>query len=106
MCQRGVGVLAHLNRLLGLALVPVEDDAVVICGHPRLLRGWRVVLSLLSPMVDSQEHSLERWNIQQIWHPDGVHLSVIVFQPELECSNPYEGNALLFHQLVGLPPRV
>ena len=44
-------------------------------------------------MVGSQEHSLEGWNIQQIWHPDGVHLSVIIFQPELECSNPLDGNA-------------
>ena len=44
-------------------------------------------------MVGSQEHSLEGWNIQRIWNPDGVHLSVIIFQPELECSNSLDGNA-------------
>jgi hypothetical protein len=44
-------------------------------------------------MVGSQEHSLEGWNIQQVWHPDGVHLSVVVFQPELECSNSFDDNA-------------
>ena len=71
----------------------VEDDAVVVCGHPCTLRGWCVFLCLLSPMVGSQEHSLEGWNIQKIWHPDGVHLSVIILQPELECSDSLDGNA-------------
>ena len=59
MGQWSVGVLAHLNRLFGLALVPVENDAGVVCGYPRSLRSWFVVLRLLSPMVGSQEHSLE-----------------------------------------------
>ena len=44
-------------------------------------------------MVGSQEHYLEEWNIQQIWHLDGVHLSVIIFRPELECSDSLDGNA-------------
>ena len=88
MCQGDVGVLAQENCLLDLALVPVEDDAVVICGHPSSLRGWCIVLCLLSPMVGSQEHSLKGWHVQRIWHPDGVHLSVIIFQPELESSDP------------------
>ncbi len=94
MSQWGVGALAHFNCSLGLALIPVEDDAVVVCGHPCPLRVWCFILRLLCPMVGRQEHSLEGWNIQQVWHPYGVHLSVIVFQPELECSNSLDGDAL------------
>ena len=43
-------------------------------------------------MVGSQEHSLEGWHIEQIWHPDGVNMSVIIFQPELESSNSLDGD--------------
>ena len=91
--QGGVGVLAHKNQLLDLALVPIEDDAIAVCGHPCSLRGWCVVLRLLSPMVGSQEHSLEGWHIKKIWHLDGVHLSFIIFQPELEISDSLNGDA-------------
>ena len=51
-----------------------------------------VILRLLCPMVGSQEHSLEGWDIQQDWHSYGVHLSVVVFQPELERSESLDGN--------------
>ena len=44
-------------------------------------------------MVWSQDHSLEGWHIKQIWYTDGVHLSVIIFQPELESSDPFDGIA-------------
>ena len=44
-------------------------------------------------MVGSQEHSLEGWDIQQVCHPYGVHLYVVVFQPELERSDSLDGNA-------------
>ena len=93
MGQGSVGALAQENCLLGLALVPVEDDAVVVGGHPRYLRDWCVVLRLLIPMVGSKEHYLERWHIEQILHPDGVYLSVIIFQPKLESSYPLDGDA-------------
>ena len=50
-------------------------------------------MRLLCPMVGSQKHSLEGWNIKRVWHPYGVHLSVVVFQPELECSYFLDGDA-------------
>ena len=96
MGQGGVGVLAQEDCLLGLALVPVEYDAVPVGGHPRYSRDWCIVLRLLSPMVGSKEYSLERWHIEQILYPDGVYLSVIIFQPEIECSNSVDGNAQSF----------
>ena len=37
-------------------------------------------------MVRSHEHFLEEWNVNRAWHPYGVHLSIIIFHPELECS--------------------
>ena len=43
-------------------------------------------------MVWSQEHSLEGWNVKQVWNPYGVHLSIVVFQPELECTYSLDGN--------------
>ena len=43
-------------------------------------------------MVWSQEHSLEGWNVKQVWHPYGVYLSIVVFQPELECTYSLDGN--------------
>ena len=62
--QRGVGVFAQEDGMLGLALVPIEDDAVVICGHPRSPRIWYIVWCLLCPMMGSKEHSLEGWHIE------------------------------------------
>ena len=44
-------------------------------------------------MVGSQEHSLKGWDIQQVWHQYSVHLSIFVFQLELECSDSLDGNA-------------
>ena len=79
--------------MFDLALVPVVDDAVVVCGHPCSSRGWCIVLRLLHPMMGSQEHYLVGWYIEQIWHPDGVHLSIIMFQPELECSDSLDSDA-------------
>ena len=35
----------------------------------------------------------EIWHIEQILHLYGVYLSVIIFQPELECSNSLDGDA-------------
>ena len=50
-------------------------------------------MRLLCPMVGSQEHSLEGWSIKRVWNPYGVHLSVVVFQPELERSDSLDGDA-------------
>ena len=36
---------------------------------------------------------LDGWNIKQVWHPDGVHLSIVVFQPELLSSDSFDGNS-------------
>ena len=50
-------------------------------------------MRLLCPMMWSQEHSLEGWDIKRVWHPYGVHLSVVVFQLELKCSESLDGDA-------------
>ena len=69
--QRGVGVGAQENCAFGLALVPVENVSVVICGHPRASWGWYVVLCLLLPMMGSQQHPLEGWHIECMRYSDG-----------------------------------
>ncbi len=57
------------------------------------LKGLVLYPAPLVPTGGEPEVLIEGWNIQQIWHPDGVHLYVIIFQPELECSNFLDANA-------------